>query len=336
MDITVQNNYQQLVKEIGQTFLEGRSRAAAAINSQLVQSYWQIGKYIVEYEQKGNVRAEYGSDLIARLSKDLTRLYGKGFGHSNLIYIRKFYLAFPKSGTVSHFLSWSHYYEILKSDDSLEISFYTKQCELEHWSVRELKRQRNSMLFQRIALSHDKKNVLELAHNGLDVQTPDDIFKDQYILEFAGLPQLKTYKEGDLEVALIKHLETFLLELGKGFAFVGRQYRFTVGGRNYFVDLVFYHRILKCFVLIDLKRGEIQHEDIGQMNFYLNYFRNEENTDGDNEPIGIVLGADKDDLMVQYATQNISNQLFVSKYQLYLPNKEQLQKELYRLLNSGD
>lgn len=333
MEIINQNNYKQLISEIEQTLKDGRKRAAVAINNQLVQTYWQIGKYIVEYEQRGNVRAEYGVDLITRLSKDLTLLYGKGFNRNNIQYIRKLFQYFPNCTTLSCKLSWSHYIEILKTEEPLERSFYLKQCEIENWSVRELKRQRNSLLFQRIALSRDKEKVLELAQKGLETQTPEDIFRDQYVLEFTGLPQLPVYKEGDLEEALIKHLENFLLELGKGFAFVGRQYRFVVGGRNFYVDLVFYHRILKCFVLIDLKRGEIQHEDIGQMNFYLNYFRNEESSEGDNEPIGIVLGADKDDMVVEYATQNISNQLFVSKYLLYLPNKEQLQNQLHLLLN---
>jgi predicted nuclease of restriction endonuclease-like (RecB) superfamily len=211
-----------------------------------------------------------------------------------------------------------------------------KECEKEHWSVRELKRQMNSMLFHRLALSKDKDAVMALAKEGSEIQSADDIIKDPYVLEFVGLPEKPLYKEGDLENALIENLSSFLLELGKGFAYIGRQYKLNIGGRHFYVDLVFYHRILKCFVLIDLKRGEVAHEDIGQMNLYLNYFKSEENEADDNEPIGIVLGAYKDKLLVEYATQNISNQLFVSKYQLYLPDRKTLERELGRLLDGND
>jgi predicted nuclease of restriction endonuclease-like (RecB) superfamily len=188
------------------------------------------------------------------------------------------------------------------------------------------------MLFHRLALSKDKKGVLKLAEKGQEIQKPEDVLKDPYVFEFLGIPQQQNYKEGELEERLIQNLETFLLELGKGFAFIGRQYKISLGNRHFYVDLVFYHRILKCFVLIDLKRGEIEHNDIGQMNLYLNYFRKEENTEGDNEPIGIILGAYRDQILVEYATEHISNKLFVSKYQLYLPSKEQLAEELAKLL----
>lgn len=191
-----------------------------------------------------------------------------------------------------------------------------------------------SMLFQRLALSKNKNEVLRLSEQGQVIEKPEDIIKDPYIFEFTGLPQLPVYKEGDLEDALIDNISTFLLELGKGFAFIGRQQRINIGGRIFKVDLVFYHRILKCFVLIDLKRGEVQDEDIGQMNLYLNYYREEMNTEGDTEPIGIVLGAYEDKLMVKYATQNISNQLFVSRYQLYFPDREQLENEICRFLDN--
>ncbi|MDR3235633.1 MAG: PDDEXK nuclease domain-containing protein, partial [Prevotellaceae bacterium] len=202
------------------------------------------------------------------------------------------------------------------------------------WSVRELKRQMKSMLFHRLALSQDKKSVLAIAEKGAEIQTPEDIIKEPFVFEFLGIPQQSQYLEGELEGKLIQNLESFLLELGKGFAFVKRQYRIPVGNRQFAVDLVFYHIILKCYVLIDLKRGEIEHSDIGQMNFYLNYFRKEVNTETDNEPIGIVLGAYKDRIMVEYAMDNISNQLFVSKYQLFLPNKNDLEKELEKLLEN--
>ena len=248
--------------------------------------------------------------------------------------MRQLYTAFPIFATVSQKLSWSHYVELLKIDDPLERSFYLKECEQENWGVRELRRQMQSMLFQRLALSKNKNEVLRLSEEGQVIEKPEDIIKDPYIFEFTGLPQLPVYKEGDLEDALIDNISTFLLELGKGFAFIGRQQRINIGGRIFKVDLVFYHRILKCFVLIDLKRGEVQHEDIGQMNLYLNYYREEMNTEGDTEPIGIVLGAYEDKLMVKYATQNISNQLFVSRYQLYFPDREQLENEISRFLDN--
>ncbi len=325
-------NYEQLIANIGTILAEGRNRVATAINTALVQTYWTIGQHIVEYEQQGNERAEYGSKLLDRLSHDLSERYGKGFSRSNVVYIRKFYLSFQKGETVSHLLSWSHYVEILKGDDPLEISFYAAQCAKENWSVRELRRQRNSMLFHRLALSKDKEGIIALATEGQEVQRAEDVVKDPYVLEFLNLPQQERYLEGDLEREIISNLQTFLLELGKGFAFVGRQYKVTLGGRHFFVDLVFYHRILKCFVLIDLKRGEIDHGDIGQMNLYLNYFAEEENTEGDNPPIGIVLGAYKDEVLVKYATTGLANQLFVSKYQLYLPDEKALRHEVQRIL----
>jgi predicted nuclease of restriction endonuclease-like (RecB) superfamily len=324
--------YQSLKNEIGELLLQGRARAASAVNTILVQTYWQIGRHIVEFEQSGNKKAEYGTELLDRLSKDLTLEFGKGFSRSNLVYIRKFYLAFPKSETLSHQLSWSHYFEILKAENDLERNFYLKECEKENWSVRELKRQMKSMLFHRLALSKDKRGVLELAEKGTEIKSASDVVKDPYIFEFLGIPHRRIL-ESDLESKLIQNLEQFLLELGKGFAFVGRQYRITLGNRHFYVDLVFYHRILKCFVLIDLKSGEIEHHDIGQMNLYLNYFAREENVEDDNPPIGIVLGAYKDRILVEYATENITNQLFVSKYELYLPDKKLLAEELEKLLN---
>lgn len=326
------NDYDLLINSIGKLLESARSKIANNVNNVMVQVYWQIGKYIVEYEQNGKERAEYGKKLLQTLSQDLTVRYGKGFSHSNINSMRKLYLTFPILQTLSVKLTWSHYQEILKLDDKLEISFYIKECENEGWNVRELRRQMKSMLFHRLAISKDKNQVLLLAKKGQQIQTPEDILKDPYVLEFTGIEKKDTYLEGDLENALVSHLQKFLLELGKGFAFVGKQYKMQIGSRIFKVDLVFYHHILKCFVLIDLKRGEIEHYDVGQMNMYLNYFKSEKNTEGDNPPIGIVLGAYKDQLLMEYATQGLENNLFVSKYQLYLPNREQLQKELENLL----
>ena len=334
MSTTNGSSYDSLLAHIGEALESGRKKAASRINEAIVETYWIIGKYIVDFEQAGNEKAEYGSETLKRLSKDLTLRYGNGFGLSNVTKMRKLYQAYPILQTLSAKLSWSHYVELLKIDDPLERSFYLKECEQENWGVRELRRQMRSMLFQRLALSKDKKEVLRLSEEGQVIEKPEDIIKDPYIFEFTGLPQLPVYKEGDLEKALIDNISKFLLELGKGFAFMGRQQRINTGGRIFKVDIVFYHTILKCYVLIDLKRGEVQHEDIGQMNMYLNYYREEVNTEGDNEPIGIVLGAYEDKLMVKYATQNISNKLFVSKYQLYLPNREQLENEISRFLDN--
>lgn len=334
MKITKENNpYSGLKTQISELLLLGREQAGRAVNSILVQTYWQIGRHIVEFEQGGNEKSEYGSELLDRLSRDLSMEFGKGFSRTNLFQIRQFYYKFPKIQTLSGQLSWSHYVEIIKADQELEIGFYTKQSEKENWSVRELKRQMKSMLFHRLALSKDKQAVLSLSEKGSEIQNPQDIIKDPYVFEFLGIPHSTNYSEGELEERLIQNLEKFLLELGKGFAFIGRQYRISLANRHFYVDLVFYHRILKCFVLIDLKSGEIEHNDIGQMNLYLNYFRKEENTEGDNAPIGIVLGAYKDQILVEYATENISNQLFVSKYELFLPDKKQLATALEKLLD---
>lgn len=326
--------YKDLLKNIGTALNNGRQKAVNQVNQAIVETNWNIGRYIVLYEQAGYEKAEYGSETLKRLSHDLSERYGKGFGMSNVNKMRKLYLTFPILQTLSAKLSWSHYVELLKIDDPQERSFYLQECEQENWGVRELKRQMKSMLFQRLVLSKNKDEVIRLAQQGQIIEKPEDIVKDPYVFEFVGLPELPVYKEGDLETALINNLSQFLLELGKGFTYVGRQQRINIGGRIFKIDPVFYHRILKCFVLIDLKRGEVQHEDIGQMNLYLNYYREEMNTPGDTEPIGIVMGAYEDKLMVKYATQNISNQLFVSRYQLYLPDKDQLENEIRRFMDA--
>lgn len=331
--IIPESEYNKLLSSIDEVWNTAKTNAALAVNTQLLDANWQTGRYIVEFEQGGNIRAEYGKQLINRLSKDLTVKRGKGFSRSNLIYMRKLYVCFPKSVTMSHLLTWSHYYELLKCDDELERQFYYQEAINQKWKVRELRRQIRSSLFQRLALSTDKKGVLALAQHGHPVMTADDIIHDPFVLEFTGLPSKKRYKEGDLEKALKDNMETFLLELGRGFAFVGRQYVMPIGGRNFKVDMVFYHTILKCYVLIDLKRNEIEHYDIGQMNLYLNYFKTEVCMPDDNPPIGIILGARRDEVLMDYALGGITNQLFVARYQLYLPKKEELQAQLDKILN---
>lgn len=334
--IVSQPEYNALLSKIDGVWDSAKAKAAAAVNTQLIDANWQTGRYIVEFEQGGNIRAEYGAQLLLRLSRDLTLRRGKGFSRSNLTYMRKLYLAFPKCETLSHILTWSHYFELLKCEDPLEFKFYLNEAIAQKWKVRELKRQIKSSLFQRLALSTDKEGVLALAETGQQILSAEDILHDPFVLEFTGIPQAKRYKESDLEKALKENMENFLLELGRGFAFVGRQYMIPIGARKFKVDLVFYNCILKCYVLIDLKRNEIEHYDIGQMNLYLNYFKAEVCMPDDNPPIGIILGAKKDQLLMEYALQGITNQLFVARYQLYLPKKEELQAELDKLLNRVD
>jgi predicted nuclease of restriction endonuclease-like (RecB) superfamily len=246
--------------------------------------------------------------------------HGKGFGLSNVYLMRSFFIKYPIFQTVSGKLgrlNWSHFCELIPIEHELERQFYEVQCQIENWNVRELKRQKKSSLFLRLAASKDKEGILALAKHGQIIENPMDILREPFVLEFLKIPEPYHLSETELETRLIDNLQHFLLELGRGFAFIGRQYRITLGNKPYYVDLVFYHRILKCFVLIDLKKEKVGYEDVGQMNMYLGYFENEENTEGDNPPIGIVLAKEKDDLLVKYAMHNNTSQLFVSKYQFY-------------------
>lgn len=322
-----------LIKQIRALVKKSRESIAQNINKEILQTYWQIGKHIVEFEQKGNVKAAYGKQLLINLSKELSLELGKGFSRSNLTYMRLFYFHYQKSETLSHQLTWSHYFELLKIDNELERQFYQQQAIKENWSVRELKRHKTSALFQRLALSKDKKSILALAKKGQIIESDIDIVKDPYVLEFLNIPEKYRYSEKELEQKIIDNLQEFLLELGKGFAFIGRQYRVTLNNKHYRIDLVFYHRILKCFIIIDLKINDVEHNDIGQMNMYLGYFETEMNVAGDNPPIGIILTTEKDAVMVEYAMHGISNKIFVSKYQLYLPDKKMLQRKVQEILD---
>lgn len=335
MSQPTKKEYQQLLAQITDVYQQGRQRATVAVNTHLVETYWEIGHYIVEYEQDGYFRAKYGQGLLKRLSKDLTQGIGKGFSRSNLQRMRQFYLVYPKRAEVPHKLSWTLFVELLKIEDPLERAFYEKQTIIENWSSTELIRQKKASLFLRLAASKDKAGILKLAKEGQAISKPEDIIREPYVLEFLKIPEPYQLSESELEGRIIANLQQFLLELGKGFAFIGRQYRITLGNRHHYVDLVFYHRILKCFVLIDLKRTEAGYEDVGQMNMYLGYFEQEENVEGDNPPIGIILAREKDDILIKYAMHNISSQLFVNKYQLYLPNREELKRLIEKqLVNS--
>lgn len=332
----ISTEYTTLIQSISTTYTNGKVVALKSVNTQLLTTYWQIGQHIVEFEQGGKAKATYGKALLENLSNDLKAIHGKGFSRSNLNYMRLVYLTFPICEELPHKLNWTHLCELVKITDPLERSFYQNQAILENWSTTELIRQKNTSLYLRLASSKDKEGILKIAQQGNIIQSPTDILKDTYVFEFLKIAEPFHLTETDLEQRLITHLQSFLLELGKGFAFIGRQYRITLGNRHHYVDLVFYHRILKCFVLIDLKREEASYQDVGQMNMYLGYFENEENTTGDNPPIGIVLAKDKDELVIQYAMQNISSQLFIQKYQLYLPNEQELRALIERELNKND
>ncbi|MFK7947360.1 MAG: YhcG family protein [Saprospiraceae bacterium] len=328
-----QGDIADLTNQIKILLDSSKRRIAHNVNQEIISTYWEIGKIIHKREIKRNIDEQSIRALILELSKTLATQLGKGFSRSNLTYMRLLYLVYPDGINVKSPLSWSHYIEFLKIDDTLERSFYEQQSTIEKWSVRELRRQKDSALFQRLALSKDKKGILDLAQKGQELTKEEDLIKDPYVLEFLGFPEVKRYSEKELEAKIIQHLQDFILELGKGFAFIGSQYRITLNNTHFYVDLVFFHRILRCFVIIDLKIGEVKHTDIGQMNMYLNYFKEEESIDGDNAPIGIILAAGKDEIMVRYATGGLSNKIFVSKYQTYLPDKDLLQEKIRKILD---
>ena len=337
MDELVKNSgFEKMILDIEALVNASKNELATSINKVMTMTYWSIGKYIVEFEQDGNAKAAYGKNLLSRISKELTLRLGKGYSRPNLNNMRKFYLKYSNCQTVSDKLSWSHICELIKIDDELERSFYEKECVVENWNVRTLRRQMDSALFLRLASSRDKEGILKLAQNGIECQSPEDIVKSTYTLEFLDIPEQEKYSENDLEQKIIDNLQKFLLELGKGFTFVKRQYPLTVNNIHYHVDLVFYHRILKCFVLIDLKKNSVQHEDIGQMNMYMGYFAIEENMPDDNPPIGIILSKNKDELLVEYATYGMDSNLFVSKYELYLPNRKELEKLVKDILDDEE
>ena len=323
-----------LVNDIKTILHSAKNRVYQTINTTMTQTYWEIGKRIVEEEQGGEKRAEYGKALIRNLSFELTREFGKGFSSDNIKSMRRFYLAFSKSETVSNQfkLSYSHYIFLTRMKNLDERNFYEIESVQNSWSLRELKRQFNSAIFERLALSSDKDKVKELATKGQVIQSAQDLIKDPYILEFVGLPELTSYSESDLEQKLIDKLEHFLLELGKGFTFVARQKRVTIDEKHFKVDLVFYNRLLKCFVVIDLKIGELKHQDIGQMMMYVNYFDRVEKEEDENLTIGIILCKDKSKALVEMTLPKDNKQIYASKYLTVLPNKEEFQ----RLLESED
>lgn len=315
-----------------------RNKVIRTVNQTMVITYFEIGRMIVEEEQDGKERADYGKQILKELSDVLTKEFGKGFSVDNLENMRRFYVVYGKSETLSRIsenaisetssrnfaLSWSHYLKLIRIDDENERKFYEIESFKNNWSVRELQRQFDSALYTRLVLSRDKEKVKELSEKGLVLEKPKDAIKDPYILEFIGLPEHSSYSESDLEQELIDKLEHFLLELGNGFTFVARQKRISFDDKHFRIDLVFYNRILKCFVLIDLKIGEIKHQDLGQMQMYVNYYDREVRLDDENKTIGIVLCKDKSESVVEYTLPENNEQIFASKYQTVLPSKEEL------------
>ena len=317
----------QTFNDIKSILYSARNSVYKLANNTMVQAYFEIGKVIVE-KQGGNERAEYGENLIKQLSVELTAEFGKGFTVANIKNMRQFYLTFKKGYALRSELSWTHYRLLMRVENENARAFYEDECVKSNWSTRQLERQINSFFYERLLSSGDKesvkKEIFALEPQG---KSPKDIIRDPYVLEFLGLPDQHSFAEKDLENALIEHLQKFLLELGRGFSFVARQKRITFDGRHFYIDLLFYNYILKCFVIIDLKIGDLTHQDIGQMQMYVNYYEMELMNEGDNPPIGIILCTDKSDSIVKYTMPKEQN-IFASKYKLYLPTEEELRAEL--------
>ena len=319
-----------IYQEIHDLLHNARQNIISNINSTMTKTYFLIGKRIVEEEQDGNKRAEYGKNLIKILSEKLTKEFGKGFSETNLEQMRKFFKVYGIPQTLSEEfqfnLSWSHYLILMRIKDINARNFYEIEAFENNWSLRELKRQVNSSLYERLVLSKDKEKVKELAVKGQIIEKAQDIIKDPYILEFLGLDEKSDYSENKLETEIINKLEMFLLELGKGFTFVGRQVRFTFDEKHFRVDLVFYNRLLKCFVLIDLKIGEVTHQDLGQMQMYVNYYDRYVKLPDENDTIGIIICKDKNDTLVKLTLPKDNNQIFASRYTTILPSLDEFKK----------
>ena len=320
-------NSSPMIGEIKKLLENARANVAQQVNTELLNTYWQIGRIIVEYEQRNELRAEYGKQTLKELSKILTAEFGKGFSRSNLQNMRAFYLAYQKCQSLTGKLSWTHYCELLSISDENKRGFYEKEAINAGWSVREMKRQIASSLYERLLLSQgetNKEKVLALAEKGNEIAKPSDIIRDPYVFEFLGIPENKPVLESDLERALVAQIEKFLLELGRGFMFVGTQQRVTLNNTHYYVDMTFYNKILRAYVLIELKTVKLTPEAVGQLNMYLNYYAAEVNDPDDNPPIGIILCTEKDGVAAEYALGGLANNIFASRYVLYMPDKEQL------------
>lgn len=329
----------KMIQEITKLVNEVKSNLASEINKSVIYVYWNIGRIIVSNENENNNRLEYGKEVLKGLSNELTKYLGKGYSLTNLKYMRTFYKTYPNYNEISEKLSWTHYCELMIIKDNDKRNFYEKECINSNWSVKELQRQLETSLFERLILSDGKVNkekVLELSKDGIILNKPSDIVKQPYVFEFLGLKEPKPILEKDLECKLIKHIEDFLLELGKGFMFVGSQQRITFNNIDYYVDMVFYNKFLKSYVLIDLKMNKLKAENIGQMNMYLNYYENVINSEGDGKPIGIILCAEKDKVALEFALGGLSNNIFASTYTYYIPDKKELINEVEKVLESNN
>lgn len=325
------SGFDTLYNTINQIIEEARNTVYRTANFTMVQAYWSIGKTIVEEEQNGKERAEYGQELIKQLSQKLTKKHGKGFTETNLKYMRQFYQVFEKSHALRDQLSWTHYRLLLKVENDRARQFYMQESIECNWSTRSLERQINNLYYDRMLISKNTEVVKSEALEKTNQQEPQDIIKDPYVLEFLGLKDNTDFRESELEQAIIDKLQDFLLELGKGFAFVGRQYRLTTEtGKHFYADLVFYNYLLKCFLIIDLKTTELSHQDIGQMDMYVRYFEDKIRQENDNPTIGLILCTKKDNTVVKYSLLNESKQIFASKYMTYLPTEQELKKEIER------
>ncbi len=344
---------QKFLQDISELLINARKQAKTAVNLSMVYAYYEIGHRIYEEEQQGKERAAYGKYLLKELSDHLSKKFGKGFSITNLKQMRQFYLTYRDdqisqkvsdqfknlpvvSSGRKFFLSWSHYLKLMRISDIDERHFYEIEAAKNGWSLSEMKRQFDSLLYERLALSRNKDKVIRLASEGQTIENPEDAVKDPYVLEFLGLPELPEYSETELETKIIDHLQKFLLELGTGFAFIGRQVRFTFNEEHFRVDLVFYNRLLRCFVLFDLKIGELKHQDIGQMQMYVNYYDRKIKLVDENPTIGIVLCKDKNNAIVEMTLPENNTQIFASKYQTVLPSKEELKKLLEEQNNELD
>jgi predicted nuclease of restriction endonuclease-like (RecB) superfamily len=309
-----------------------RTNAYRAVNFTMVEAYWTVGRTILEEEQRGRGRANYGAQLVQRLSERLCAEFGAGFSMQSLWNMRQFYRCFPILSALRRELTWSHYKALIRVENEAARSYYTAEAASQNWSTRALERQINSLYYERLAMSRDKAAVTEeMQANTAPLKAkPQDLIKDPYVLEFLGIPDAHKFREAELEQAIIGKLQAFMLELGKGFAFVARQKRISTDTKDFYIDLVFYNYILKCFVLVDLKTGELTHQDIGQMDMYVRLFEDTLKAPDDNPTVGIILCTEKDHTIVKYSVLNESKQLFASKYMLYLPTEEALREELER------
>lgn len=317
------NEINNIFDNIKELVISSRNKVYSAVNTEMLNLYWNIGKTIMEIQQ-GDERANYGDAVLEKLSQKLTNEFGKGFSIINLRRMRKFYCLFPIRSTVLNELSWSHYLEILKIDEEPKRNFYIKETINSRWSVRELQRQRDSLLYERLTLSANKEKILELSEKGQILKTSKDLVKDPFVLEFLDIKENTDYLESDLEKNIIKHLKEFLLELGKGFSYVGNQVRLTLEEDHFYPDLVFYNRLLRCFVIIDLKIGKVSHQDIGQMQMYVNYYDREIKQEDENSTVGILLSTNKNETVVKYTLPKDNKTIFSSEYKLNMPTEQEL------------